>query len=302
LYLGHGDIGGDDGGAPGDPPSGDDSPDERGGAVGDHGGDGGGRRRAPSPPPRAATRAQRRAGGDGDGTAGGAARARHAHERLASRVVRLRAGAARPRDRDDGRGAPLGSPPSLTDADDDEPPRASPFVAVPRRACSLTTDRRDGREAGVGACSSVGAWRNPLLLLPEALAVRAGDELRVRTRVRNLGVKGPWYGVELTLLRRRAATPADAAPRRGPAPTPTPSEREQRGEASATDGGDGGGCGDDDGARGGGSRDDGGADDPPLEVVRTISQTFNQKHFFPWIEPKQRRDRGARAAGDATAS
>jgi len=73
-----------------------------------------------------------------------------------------------------------------------ENPELRPFEA---RLHSMTTDKRD---SGAGSNNTRGAWRNPLLLLPKALAVEQGDEIVIETEVERLGEKGPAYTLALT--------------------------------------------------------------------------------------------------------
>jgi len=70
-----------------------------------------------------------------------------------------------------------------------------PVLLEPRQH-SITTDKRD-------APSTVtrGAWRNPLLLLPEEIRVEEDDVVEVRSSVERLGCKGPRYRICLQLLR-----------------------------------------------------------------------------------------------------
>ena len=65
------------------------------------------------------------------------------------------------------------------------------------RLHSMTTDKRDSSQARTGEK----AWRNPMLLLPEALNVLRGDEVLVECDVGRLGEKGPLYKVRFSHYR-----------------------------------------------------------------------------------------------------
>ena len=72
--------------------------------------------------------------------------------------------------------------------------QVEPLVFEPRLHL-ITTDKRD---SGGGTNNIRGAWRNPMLLLPEVLRVQMGDTIVVETEIQRLGEKGPAYKVAIT--------------------------------------------------------------------------------------------------------